>query len=69
MAQSWSDVSKEVGWDARNVSYPTLQEVEICDDAYTVLSWNRFLPSPQSDDEVEIMNAIVKKLSKIRSEL
>lgn len=66
MAQSWSDVSKEVGWDARRVSYPTLQDVEKCDDPYTVLSWNRFLPSPQNDDEVGIVNAVVKRMNEIR---
>ena len=69
MSQSWSDVSKEVGWDSRKVAYPTLQAVEKCDDAYTVLSWNRFLPSPQNDEEVEIMNAIVKRMNEIRKEM
>ena len=69
MSQSWSDVSKEVGWDSRKVAYPTLQAVGKCDDPYTVLSWHRFLPSPQNEYELEIINSIVKKLSKIRSEM
>lgn len=33
-----------------------------------VLRWNRFLPSPRDDGQIEVINAVVERLGKLRAE-
>lgn len=49
------------------VNWPTLEEVGACEDVEVCLSWNRFLPGPQNDEQVSIINAVVRRLGILRS--
>lgn len=51
----------------RTVAWPTLKAVEECDSVYTCLEWNRFLPSPDTDDKVKVIDAVVRRLAILRS--
>lgn len=59
---NFSEVSKQVGWNPRVVEYPTMDQVEKAlhdRDLKQVLTWQRFLPSPRSDEHRTIMQKIV----------
>jgi hypothetical protein len=45
--------------------YPTLTDVEACEDPVQIVRWNRFLPSPRSDEEVEVINGIFKRFGEL----
>ena len=64
----FSDISKEVGWDHKTVYWPTVRQVEASNDLYQVLTWNRFLPSPISNEQRSVIEAVVKRLSELREE-
>lgn len=49
------------------VDWPTLEEVGACEDVETCLRWNRFLPRPQDDEQVGVINAVVRRLGILRS--
>lgn len=49
------------------VAWPTVEEVSACEDVQTCLRWNRFLPPPESDEQVSIINAVVRRLGILRS--
>lgn len=49
------------------VSWPTLTEVKSCVNVEDALRWNRFLPSPENDAQVEIIDAIIRRLGALRS--
>jgi len=42
------------------VNYPTLEAVEQAKQM-TLCAWYRFLPSPATDSQVQVMNLIVKR--------
>lgn len=65
---SFSDISKKVGWNKREVSYPTLDEIELA-DVEQLLIWNRCLTSPNSSEEVKLISAVVSKLDEERRKL
>ncbi len=48
-------------------TWPTEEEVSSCEDVETCLRWNRFLPGPQNDEQVSIINAVVRRLGILRS--
>lgn len=48
-------------------SWPTLEQVESCEDVEACLRWNRFLPSPTDDEKVTIINAVVERLKVLRA--
>lgn len=50
----------------RTVAYPTLKEVEDCTSVERCLEWHRFLPSPQNEEQVAVINAEVAKLAELR---
>ncbi len=50
-----------------SVPYPTLEEVTGCEDVEACLRWNRFLPSPTNDDQVAIIDAVVRRLGILRA--
>lgn len=47
---------------------PTVEQVEESTDVEEVLRWNRFLPSPRNDDEIAVINAVVKRLAELRAQ-
>jgi len=49
-----------------SAGFPSLEQVEVS-GVEQCLRWNRFLPSPRNDADVEIINAVVTHLSHLRS--
>lgn len=47
-------------------TWPTLEQVEGCEDVEACLRWNRFLPSPAADHQVAVINAVVARLKVLR---
>jgi hypothetical protein len=67
--ENFSDVSKSVGWEQRTIDYPTKERLEELrkkiekdpNDFATkrsILSLYRYLPSPENEEQVELMNEI-----------
>lgn len=63
----WSNVSKIVGWDEREVQYPTMMEVEYLEKAMQksdtdaiikLLTFHRFLKSPVGEDQTKVIEKI-----------
>lgn len=50
-----------------SMTYPTLEQVSTS-GVTAVLRWNRGLPSPRSDDEVAVLDAVVKRLAELRAD-
>lgn len=48
----------------RAISYPTMEEVENGSN-YDIVRWNRFLASPENDNQVAIISAICDKLCRM----
>ena len=48
-------------------SWPTVEEVEACESVEQCLGWNRFLPSPDNDERVAVIAAVVKRLGELRA--
>lgn len=48
-------------------TWPTLEEVLKCENVETCLRWNRFLPPPDTDEKVGVINAVVRRLGTLRS--
>ena len=55
-------LSKEVGWDKRTISYPTLEQVKSCTSHYQLLIWYRFLTSPENKDQEQIITLICERV-------
>lgn len=55
-------LSKEVGLKSRDVAYPSLGQVEGASH-FQLLEWHRFLPSPDTDERVEVLNEIEVRVS------
>ncbi len=54
-------------WAVSDVpAWPTLEEVEGCDDVETVLRWNRFLPSPIDGEQATVIGVVVTRLRNLR---
>lgn len=49
------------------MSYPNIEQVQASTSVEQVLRWNRFLPSPRNDTQVEIINAVVERLDILRN--
>jgi hypothetical protein len=47
-------------------AWPTIAEVEACENVETCLRWNRFLPGPANDDQVAVIDAVIARLSVLR---
>lgn len=47
--------------------WPDVRDVELCEDVERCLRWNRFLPGPANDEQVEVINAVVKRLGELRA--
>ena len=61
----FSTVSKAVGWAARKVAWPTVEQVTACDDIYQVLIWNRFLPLVDTPAQVAVIAAVRARLTEL----
>lgn len=49
-----------------SLAYPTRDEVKTCENVETCLRWNRFLPSPRTDNEVVVIDLVVERLRALR---
>lgn len=47
--------------------WPSVEQVEACENVEECLRWNRFLPSPDNDGRVLVINAVVKRLGELRA--
>jgi hypothetical protein len=50
-----------------SAGFPTLEQVESA-GVEQVLRWNRFLPSPKDDGDVEVIRLNCERLAKLRGE-
>lgn len=50
-----------------NVEWPTIAEVQACENVETCLRWNRFLGPPMDDEQVKVIKAVVTRLRTLRS--
>lgn len=50
---------------AKRVTYPTVEQVRTA-GIHAVLRWNRFLPSPHTDEERKVVDAVVARLKQLR---
>lgn len=57
------ELSKTVGWDQRELNYPSKSQVEYATD-YRLLEWHRFLKSPENEEQIEITELIIDRLWK-----
>lgn len=48
-----------------SAGFPTPEQVEAA-GMERLLHWNRFLPGPKDDDDVEALRLIVERLAKLR---
>ncbi len=48
-------------------TWPSLEQVESCENVEECLRWNRFLPRPTEDAHIPILDAVVKRLGELRS--
>ena len=58
---TFSDISKEVGWEYHPEPYPTRLQVDTAwhkKDLKQFLTWYRFLPSPYDDNTRLVMNLV-----------
>lgn len=49
------------------VPWPTVAQVEACEDVEQCLRWNRSLPSPIAEHQIAVINAVVKRLPELRA--
>lgn len=63
----WAGFSKEATWTRGRIEkYPTIKEVNqaILDkDAVQIIRWNRYLRSPETEDERKTIERIVKGMN------
>lgn len=52
---------------ARADGFPTATEVAASTSVEQVLRWNRCLPSPRTDAQVKVIDAVVKRLGELRT--
>lgn len=50
-----------------SAAFPTAEQVQAA-DVEQCLRWNRFLPAPQDDGDSEILQLVLERLRKLRSE-
>jgi hypothetical protein len=48
-------------------AWPTVAEVEACEDVETCLRWNRFLPLATNGPHVAVITAVVARLGVLRT--
>jgi hypothetical protein len=75
---TWSKLSKIVGWDRRDTMYPDKEVVKNLETSIRegstsamiiALSYHRFLKSPITDEETEVINGIARLVSVIQDQL
>lgn len=60
------ELSKAVGWERGMINnYPTLEAVNTASD-YQLLVWYRFLLSPSTEEEIQIMNRLCERMKESR---
>ena len=66
---TWSEVSKAVGYAEQVIPFPTLdqvKEVAAAKGAYKLLSWHRFLPTASNPEEQKVIDLVNKELEKVK---
>jgi hypothetical protein len=72
---TWAKLSKIVGWDQRETIYPDKEIVDKLEESIRegstsamiiALSYHRFLKSPITDEEMEVINGINRLIPMIR---
>ena len=53
------NISEIVGWEPRNLRWPTYDEVMQADEVQ-LLEWYRFLPVAETEKELTIINTIIE---------
>jgi len=48
------------------IPWPTIEEVEASDDCVQVMRWTRRLPSPATEAQVSVIDAVVKRHRELR---
>ena len=54
-------LSKAVGWDDRELSWPDLDQVDTASD-FRLLEWYRFLHAAKNEEQRNIMTRIMERL-------
>ncbi len=49
------------------MNWPTVQQVEESSDYEQVMRWQRRLPTPANDDELTVLNAVMKRYGELRA--
>lgn len=59
-----SAVSKEVGWDtpANEIPYPKDMAAVNRANAFWLLTWHRFLRSPETEEEMALIKRVTERL-------
>jgi len=57
-----------------SIPFPTVEQVETCENVEECLRWNRFLPSPAvmkdgqiNEAQVEVIDAVISRLRVLRA--
>jgi hypothetical protein len=57
-------ISERVGWNKRDLTWPTLSEVNAAQfDAERLLTWSRFLPRAENREQQQIIGNVIRFLS------
>jgi len=71
----WSDVSKEVGWEPREVAIPKPEaamaavdwaRAGMCPALGELLTINRFAPGPKTGEEADALRIVAEGLAEVR---
>jgi hypothetical protein len=68
---AFSEISKRVGWDRGSMRYPSVQRVREAIESKNMiqlLSWYRFLPSPENELQVEVIDLIYAAFNELKKE-
>lgn len=66
---TWSEVSKAVGYAEQVVPLPTIEQVKeaaATKSAYKLLCWHRFLPTASNPEEQKVIDLVNKELEKVK---
>jgi hypothetical protein len=72
MSTLFTELSKEVGWDKRNIKYPSVREVRLAierhnhNDLFNLLMWHRNLASPETAKQIKVINLIDDGLANMK---
>jgi hypothetical protein len=68
----FSELSNEVGWEKRNIQYPSIGEVRVAlerhnrHDLFQLILWNRNLKNPETPKQVKTIRLIEDGLANMK---